>query len=245
MMIELNSAIAETLSKTELDVIKFINQNQQRLSELSIVDIAFESYTSPATVSRAIRKCGVNGFQELRYRSLNKTERKDVHNMADVMNKSLIEAQQTLEQISLPSLLKMIELIKTSKKIYVFASGLSRYVAEEFALKLQLLEYNAVFISDPNIMRKLSAKSKKEDLLVVFSLNGQTSELVESVDNAHLSGAKVALCCCSEVSDMYAKADCTLIGAQHSNHAIKNFEVASRLPLQMIARMVIDYLVLY
>ena len=74
MIIEINSKIAENLSKTELGVVNYINDNEDKLSELSIVDIAFETFSSPATVSRAIRKCGINGFNELRYKLTAKTE---------------------------------------------------------------------------------------------------------------------------------------------------------------------------
>lgn len=54
MIIELSPKILENLSKTELEIVNFINDNEERLSELSIVDIAFETYSSPSTVSRAI-----------------------------------------------------------------------------------------------------------------------------------------------------------------------------------------------
>ena len=44
MIIEINSKIAENLSKTELGVVNYINDNEDKLSELSIVDIAFETF---------------------------------------------------------------------------------------------------------------------------------------------------------------------------------------------------------
>lgn len=48
MIIELSPNILENLSKTELEIVNFINDNEERLSELSIVDIAFETYSSPS-----------------------------------------------------------------------------------------------------------------------------------------------------------------------------------------------------
>lgn len=93
MLIELNNEITECLSKTELEIVRFINENEERMPKLSIVEIAFDTFTSPSTVSRAIRKCGLNGFNELRYRLTVKAKEKDIQNMGEVMNKSLIEAQ--------------------------------------------------------------------------------------------------------------------------------------------------------
>lgn len=153
MLIELNQEIMERLSITEKDIVVFINENEERLAELSIVDISFETFTSPSTVSRAIRKCGINGFNELRYRLTEKESDKNIQNMGEILNKSLIEAQRVLEQISLTSVLDIISVIKESRRIFVVARGLTEYVAQEFTLKLQLLDYNAVFFSDPNICK--------------------------------------------------------------------------------------------
>lgn len=245
MLIEISKEIADSLSKTELDVVRFINENEKKISELSIVEIAFETFSSPSTVSRAIRKCGLNGFNELRYRLTTKTEEKDVQNMGEIMNKSLVEAQRVIERISVSAILKIIKYLKESSRIFVFGRGLTEYVAEEFALKLQLLDYNAMAVRDPNIMRIKTKKLKPDEVVFNFSLNGMTEELIESSKNANLCGAKVLTCCCNDKSPLLELSDCSLVGFQHSHKAIKEFEVSSRVPLQIMARLIIDYLTSY
>ena len=108
MIINLNENIIKKLTKTEYEIVKFINNNQKILQDLSIVDIAFETFSSPATVSRAIRKCGINGFNELRYKLTSKNENNNVHNIGEIINKSLIEARSSIENISLTNVLKII-----------------------------------------------------------------------------------------------------------------------------------------
>lgn len=54
MLINIDEHIKETLSKTELSIINYINNREKHISSMSIVDIAFETFTSPSTVSRAI-----------------------------------------------------------------------------------------------------------------------------------------------------------------------------------------------
>ena len=123
---------------------------------MSIVNIAEETFTSPATVSRKIKKCGVNGFMELRYNlSKRKEEINSSKDINEIFSKSLIETRQTLENISVNQILEIIELIQKSKKIIVIARGLSELVATEFSLKLELMDFNVFNISDPNIMKKL------------------------------------------------------------------------------------------
>ena len=137
MLIELNKEIMQSLTKTESEIIKFINDNEERMSQLSIVDIAFDTYSSPATVSRAIRKCGVNGFNELRYRLTSKNNDDEIQNMGEIINKSFVEARQVVDRISVKNVLNIINCLAKAKRIYVLARGLTEYVGEEFTLKLQ------------------------------------------------------------------------------------------------------------
>ncbi len=135
MLIELNKEIMQSLTKTESEIIKFINDNEERMSQLSIVDIAFDTYSSPATVSRAIRKCGVNGFNELRYRLTSKNNDDEIQNMGEIINKSFVEAIQVVDIISVTNVLNIINCLVKAKRIYVLARGLTEYVGEEFTLK--------------------------------------------------------------------------------------------------------------
>ena len=242
MIIELTKAVLEKLSKTEQEVIRFINENERQLSELSIVEIAHETYSSPATVSRAIRKCNVNGFNELRYRLTLQDKSNEIQNIGEIMNKSLIEAQRVIEQISLTTVINLINDLKEASRIYVLARGLTEYVAQEFTFKLQLLNFEAFFITDPNIMQIKTKSMKKSELLLIFSLNGHTLELLHSAENANLCGAKVASCCCNKNSPLIELSDHYIIGYKHHHQAISTYEVASRIPLYMISRMIFDYI---
>lgn len=147
MLIELNKEIMQSLTKTESEIIKFINDNEGRMSELSIVDIALDTYSSPATVSRAIRKCGVNGFNELRYRLTSKTLNDEICNMGEIINKSFIEARQVVDRISVTNVLNIIDCLVKAKKIYVLARGLIDHGNSfELAMKAYRTGYTSIMI---------------------------------------------------------------------------------------------------
>ena len=245
MLIELNEDIMSRLSNTELQIVRFINDNENRLSELSIVDIGFDTFSSPSTVSRAIRKCGINGFNELRYRSTQKAKKKEVHDMGTVINKSLIEAQRVIEQISIHDILEIVKMINSASRIYILGRGLTEYVTEEFALKLQLLDYNAMPIRDPNIMRTKMEHMKSSEMLISFSLNGYTKEIIEATRAAHAAGAGIVTCCCNEDSPLIPISTYSILGYKDRSSAIQGYEVDSRLPLQIISRIIIEYIVSY
>ena len=86
MLLPLTSETLASLTKTEREVAQFINQNEDRLSQLSIVDIAYETFSSPATVSRAIRKCRVNGFNELLYKLASGEQDHQVVEVNEILN---------------------------------------------------------------------------------------------------------------------------------------------------------------
>lgn len=245
MIIELNQESILRLSKTEVEIIRFINENEERLHDLSIVDIAFETFSSPSTVSRAIRKCGMSGFNELRYKTLLHTRNKEVVNIGEIFNKSLIEAQNVIEQVSITSILESIEILKNASRVFVLGRGLSEYVADEFAFKLQLLNINAVSIKDPNIMKQRAKTIHSSECLFIFSLNGKTVELIDSAKLANLNGCKIINCCCSDHSELNQYASINLIGYKHAHQAITEYEVSSRVPLSIISRLIIDYMAIY
>ncbi len=245
MIIKLTDKVKSELTNSEEQVVKYINENEKKLVNMSIVDIAEETFTSPATVSRAIKKCGLNGFIELRYTlSKNTKEEDDSKDINEIFSKSLIETRQTIENLSVNGILEVLELIKKSEKIIVLARGLTELVAEEFSLKLQLMDFNVFKITDPNIMKKISKDEKRDQLYIIFTLKGEDEDIIESARNAHKAGAKVVVCCCGIGKELRKYTDHIIMGYKHSNISIKKYEVTSRLPLFIISRVILDYLVM-
>ena len=102
MVIEVSKEVLDKLTSTERSVVNYINLNSNKLANMSIVDVAEESFTSPATVSRTIKKCGFEGFSELRYKISAKEENNiDSRKVNEILGKSLIEVTKTIENISI------------------------------------------------------------------------------------------------------------------------------------------------
>ncbi len=62
MVIEVNKNIFDGLTETEKTVVNYINSNESKIPNMSIVDVAEKSFTSPATVSRTIKKMWIRRF---------------------------------------------------------------------------------------------------------------------------------------------------------------------------------------
>lgn len=245
MLIKIDQSFYKELTETERQIITFINENAGRISNMSISTVAEETFSSSATVSRTVRKCGISGFAELRYLlSTQNTESKDLIQVNEVLKKSVLEATNTVDHLSVNDILKVISLIQTAPRIYILSRGLTELVADEFSLKLQLLGYNIFSISDAAIMQKVTADIRRDELVFIFSLSGKTEELIVSAENAISCGAKLVTCTCGANTPLVKMATVPFIGYKHQHISIKKVDATSRFPLYILSRILIDYLIL-
>ena len=134
MLIKIDQDFHEHLTTTEKHVINFINANPDKVAAMSILEVAEQTFSSPATVSRTIKKCGISGFAELRYLLAQQAEttRKDSIEVNDIFNKSLLEVTNTIDHLSTDTILRAVKEIKEAKRIYLLSRGLTELVAREF-----------------------------------------------------------------------------------------------------------------
>ena len=148
MIIQINKTVYQSLSESERCVIDFINQNETKIPLLSITSIAEKTFTSPATVTRAIQKCGFQGITELRYKLSQGTQSEQSsaspYAVNEILDKTFRECTKTIDNLNITSILHAIEYIKSSKRILIYARGFTALIAEEFQMYLQLLGYDAV-----------------------------------------------------------------------------------------------------
>ena len=112
------------LTSSEQAAIDCINQNVNTVAEMSITDIADKAFVSPATVSRAIRKCGYESLMKLRY-TISSPEQTQ-HNLAQVnkiLGKSYDECIRTIDNIRITSVLQTAEYIRSAKRIFIVGRG--------------------------------------------------------------------------------------------------------------------------
>ena len=242
MLIELNCEAVERLSKTELEVVRFINSHESDFPTMSILDIAFDTYTSPATVSRAIKKCGLSGFAELRALCSLKAKDRPIVKANEIITQSLSEVQFITECISPSDLIAATAIIRNAKRIFVVGRGPSKFVCNEFSMKLQLLDHNSMFIDDPNIIKLKTKQMTEDDVLVVFSLNGKTEELITACVNARSRAGKTVVFCCNGSSRLIELADVAFVGYSDPKSSISDYEVRSRLPLYVMSRIITEYI---
>lgn len=246
MIIQINKTVYQSLSESERCVIDFINQNEAKIPLLSITSIADKTFTSPATVTRAIQKCGFQGITELRYKLSQDTKDEQTlrspYAVNEILDKSFRECTKTIDNLNITSILQAIDYIKHSKRIFIYARGFTALIAEEFQMYLQLLDYDAVIVKDVMWMIHTDKIVTADDTVVILSIRNSTKELARSARIAKKIGAKVITCCCKTPTDLEQYSDIALIGHSELITNTKGQTVYSRIPLMIISRTIIEYL---
>ena len=245
MLIEVTEELKANLTASELQVVNWLNENEEKIPDDSINQIPEESYTSPATVSRAIRKAGFNGIAELKYRisaKMNYVADEKVVN--EIFNKTLTECRKTIEALDVETILRVIRYIKFSEKIYIVARGTTKLIARDFEFQLQMLGYNAYLLSDSQILKVSYKLFKEDDLVIIFSVKNSTPELALAAKYAKEKGGRVVTCCCILGTSLEQYSDLSVLGGAKNHNLIEEFSIVSRLPLHIISQTLIDYLML-
>lgn len=243
MLVKLNDEMRKTLTDTEIAVVEWLNGHEDALADMSIGEIAAETYSSPATVSRAIRKCGFSGIAEARYRAVNKIDyAADKRNMSRVIHNLLRECEETIDSFDVDVIQRVIYHIKFARKIWILARGTTVGIASYFEFQLQLLGYNAYTLSDSQIMRVSEKLFKKDDLVIIFTVTNSTPELEIAARNAKMREAMVITCCCISGTSLERHSD-LYVYCKKTNISVIDGLVISNLPLHLISRVIIDYLI--
>lgn len=240
--------MTKKLSSSERYLWDYIQENLTDIPDLSIVKLSEDANVSTATIVRTTKKMGYSGYTDFRqrliaqgknnsqYQNLEKVD----HDIKQAIFKNKYEVDNTLSMLNVGSIEDAVQKIRESNDIYIFARGFSEFIAQEMLVKLQLLNKNCVMSSDPNIIMTMSKRIKREALVIIISLNGETKELVAGAKNAFDNGVSTITITTNETSSIAKYSEMLLLGYKSQTSYFPDYEVRSRLPLQVISRILLD-----
>ncbi|TCP21511.1 RpiR family transcriptional regulator [Scopulibacillus darangshiensis] len=154
------------------------------------------------------------------------------------------EVIKTIQLLDSGTIEDALQKIIHSRKITIFARGFSELTAKEMMIKFQLLGKNCELHDDPNIIRTISKQIDKRDIVIFVSLNGKTNgkttELVEAALNCEQNGVSTILLTANQNSPLYELCEISLVGFKSEKSYFPDYEVRSRLPIQVMARVILD-----
>lgn len=239
----------EKLTHTEQYIFKYLVDNPDNL-KLNITELAHQMHVSTSSIVRTLKKKGYSGYSE--YRSLAKSKiTRRVGNFSDdinaVINKNLEEVIKTIDLLSAELVEDMVKAIHKADNLYIFALGSTTQIADYLVRKFNLLNRSCFNIDDDDLLLHFSKQSTSKDVILVISQSGETPSLVHAVNVAKIHGSKVLLLSSGLGSTLDRISDLSMLSHESSlkKLEIESVDTASRMSLQMNARILSDSYVVY
>lgn len=195
-------------SKSFKKIIDFIKHNQSIVSFISINELAKETGTSPATVTRFSKNLGFKGYPEFQ-KIFQKEVEKETSHMKDfkesiaetetksgILKKVIEDNIELLEEIDLDAVERQldqaVEWIKSSRKLFILGARGSYALA--YYLYFMLKEFREdveLMISGASDFTDRLLYSKKEDLLITISFHPYTNFTCQITEFFKEQGNKV------------------------------------------------------
>ncbi|MFB9759878.1 MurR/RpiR family transcriptional regulator [Ectobacillus funiculus] len=248
LIFDITSDKYQTLSESERYLLEYIYRNMEHIPTMSIVKLSEEANVSTATIVRLMKKIGHEGFTSFKYNMKDKLKTSDNieaideidMNIKQAIKKNEVEVLNTIQMLNTGTIEDAIQKIYDAEKVYIFARGFSEMIANEMTIKLQITGKNCEMHDDPNIIRVISRKLKEKELAIFISLNGETEELVEAAKNLKIKSISTITLTAGVDSTLAKLSEITFLGYKGAHSFFPDYEVRSRLPLQVIARIILD-----
>jgi DNA-binding MurR/RpiR family transcriptional regulator len=193
-----------SLSQTEGKVIDYVLKNPREVIYLSITGLAERSGVSDATVVRACRRVGMQGYQDLKVNlaqdivtpleSIHEEIRPD-DNAEQVLGKVVGSAMQTLDYtrrvISAVQLEKAAGAIAAAASVFIFGLGNSHAVAVDLMHKLMRLGVHATAYTDSHMQAIAAAHTGQRDVVFAISHSGSSHDVIDAAALARKRGATI------------------------------------------------------
>jgi DNA-binding MurR/RpiR family transcriptional regulator len=194
------------LARAEQRVAQVVLEAPAAVARRSITEVALAANTSETTVTRFCKAVGVGGYPQLRIALAADTARSEARSsrnlggeinldddLASVIGKvSFADAravEETAEQLDVPTLQHVIEIVAAAGRVDVYGVGASAFVAADLQQKLHRIGRISFAWSDTHIMLTSAAVLSEGDVAVGISHTGATTDTVEALRVAREHGA--------------------------------------------------------
>ena len=197
------------LTANEQTVAHYLLDNQHRMQDVSISEISKNTYTSLSTTVRLSKKCGYQGWKELKkalIEEMNYLNKQTTHvdanypfkqgdsiftiakNLSSLLSESILDTYQLLEHDSFQ---KAILLLRSSQSINVYGITHPISVAYDFKLKMRTIGKTVNIIQDEDAYYYYSYYTNKDTCSLFVSYSGETLELLSPLKRIKEKGYPV------------------------------------------------------
>lgn len=203
-------AVAEAmplLTDTERQVGRFVLRDPGRIGDLSIQQVAAESFVSPATVVRMCKKIGFAGYRQFRGAIIAELSSRRAQisqvpqaiaegdSLRQIADKTIALNQRSLEDtlqlLDAEVLEQCVQLLQRSERILFFGIGASYLTAKDAYMKFMRLNVACCLDEDWHTQLVSARNSSSADVAIAVSYSGMTFEVVECMKALRENGTPI------------------------------------------------------
>ncbi|QQK07278.1 MurR/RpiR family transcriptional regulator [Miniphocaeibacter halophilus] len=225
-------------SDIDFEILNFINNNINLVSNMNIEDLSNILFTSKSTIVRFCKKIKLDGFSELKYILKNEsTTNTNIFN--DFMSHNIYMYNNFVKNIELDKILSAVDLISNNDPLYIFGHSLSEIPAKYLYTVLNSLDRRCVFINKPILMKSISSSLDEKSTILIISANLNNSIYEDIVKTSINNKSKIILITRNHHSNLIPYANIAIF-SNDKNISYKNIDVNSRIGIITIVQIIIE-----
>lgn len=176
-------------NNVEFAISEYILSNIDDVSTMGIEELAQKCYTSPATISRYIKKLGyrnyiqfkveIDGYISYRNQEFNINEQSNEMIAQSVINDTISAVKNLEDLIDIKQLVNVTKLMRMANHVYVLGIDYSQVVAQDIQLRfINNFKVILTFVPSGEHDQVLN-RMTRNDLVIFISASGQTKALLK------------------------------------------------------------------
>jgi len=200
--IEKIRAVINNLKPSERKIAEYIIENADKISDLSVAELAKNSNTSEASVVRFCKSLGYKGYQDLKIKIAADYTYKtksiqgfvniddDINTIIVKISKNNMDSiEKTMDMLDRNEVERAVIAILNANKIDIYGVGASAIVAQDMLQKFMRINKSCTAYSDSHMQLASAANLRQGDVAIGISYSGQTADTVDALRIAKNSGA--------------------------------------------------------
>lgn len=203
-------SMVNLLTPLEKKIAQYFIVDHDSSTDFSSKAVSKRLFVSEASLTRFAKKCGFSGYREFIYQYQESfTESKPLPsnlmtNVFDSYQELLNKSYSIIDQEKIS---RIIKLLLSQKRVYIYGKGSSGLVAEEMKFRFMRIGLVCEAITDNHIMQMNQVLLGKDCLVIGLSISGQTSEVLTGLKMAKKRGAKTILFTANQTNETSAYCD--------------------------------------
>lgn len=183
ILIKIQTRYPELTTKEKL-VADYIYKNNQQLKNMNISVLAANVGVSDGMITRFCKKIGCKSYADLKVQisglsAVQGADENNVHSMIYDYYRVVID--QTNQLVQLDTLSALVQKIQQVNRIYLYGVGSSGLTATEFSIRLTRMGLTSQQVTDGHMMMINSSILNENDLVLAFSISGETADVLSAV----------------------------------------------------------------